>query len=441
MKFLIQVVCCLAIVLFNNQSINAFPLNGSDQIYLIQLAASSEPDLKQFKNIKRYGYIYTSTTNTGIQKVLLGSFTTKSAAKSVLSKVKARGHKDAFLTTQPIDPNGKIYSVQMISYAYATSIDWEKFNRMGDVRIDPSAGKIKLMRGTFYDQESARSYAKSVESEGYKGAFIREINEGVLLWPDHNFYVTTGTLATSTSATHTSTSTSPTSTSTNSTVSTTGALTYADPYKSPIYTSLSSFEKEKVIYLDGVLSIKQYGKIVPLKDYVPGTLTGSTITTPGNAVITPAPTNVVPTSAPTSATTTVVTGEPSVTQIEPVTAPVIVGEEQVIMQSTPNVAVATQGTLSTSPVAINNDMTAKGVNRAAATYKIQLTAVSMYDPLKFSSVDYLGTVDTEDTASGVKRIMLGTFVTKEDASQALNQIKEKGFGNAYIVEYDNGTRK
>lgn len=436
-----QVVCCLAFIVFNNQSILASPPNGSDQIYLIQLAASSDPDMTKFKNVKRYGYLYTSTTNSGIQKILLGSYTTKSAAKSVLSKVKARGYKDAFLTTQPLDPNGKVYSVQFISYAYSTTIDWEKFSMMGDVRVDPSAGKIKLMRGTFYDQESARSYAKTIEAEGYKGAFIRQLNEGVLLWPDHNFFVTKGSLAStgSTIGTTTSTSTHVTTTSTTTTNLTPDG--FEDPYKSTIYTSLSRYEKDQVVYLDNVLSIKQDGKIIPLKNYVPGSLSNTTITTPPPAIApaapisTPSTTNVV---APAVETAPAVHTTPTTTQIAPVTAPSI-GEEHVVIKSTPSVELATQGE-PTETVAMT-DMTAKGVDMAAATYKIQLTAVSMFDPLKFENVDHLGTVDMEDTNAGVKRVMLGTFVTKEDAAQALNQIKEKGFNNAYIVEYANGTRK
>jgi len=454
MKFLLQVVCCLSIVLFNNQSSIASPLNGSDKVYFIQLAASSEPDLKQFKNVKRYGYLHTSTTNSGVQKVLLGSYTSKSLAKSTLSKVKARGHKDAFVISQPLDQNGKVYSVQFISYAYSTAIDWEKFNLMGDVRIDPSSGKIKLMRGTFYDQESARSYARTIESEGYKGAFIREINEGVLLWPNNNFFVTTGTLASSTSTTSHSTTSHSTTTATTAT-SNDG---FADPYKSTIYTSLSTYEKEQVVYLDGVLSIKQNGGFIPLKSYVPGSLTGSTITTPGNVITTPAaPATTAPTTAapaPVTSPTTIAAppvttpatptyttpAAPTMTQIDPVSTPTIGAEEQIIIQSTPNVAIATQGT-SEENLAMNTGITAKGGEMAAATYKIQLTAVSMYDPLKFSNVDHLGTVGMEDTDSGVKRVMLGTFVTKEDAAQALNQIKGKGFNNAYIVEYSNGVRK
>jgi|GEM_PF-982869 len=431
MKFLLQVVCCLAILMFNNQSTSASPLNGGDQIYLIQLAASSDPDLKQFKNVKRYGYLYTSSTNTGVQKVLLGSYTSKSAAKSILNKVKAKGHKDAYITSQPLDPNGKVYSVQIISYAYATAIDWDKFRQMGDVRIDPSSGKIKLMRGTFYDQESARSYAKSIESEGYSGAFIRQLNEGVLLWTDNNFFVSEGNMATTTTRSSISTS----AISTTSAPITTNTSGYEDPYKSPIYTSLSTFEKEKVVYLDNVLSIKQYGKIIPLKDYVPGTLSSSTTTAPGNAVITNT------TTAPIITTTQVITTpQPVTAPIAPVTAPSMV----VADQTAPSVPVTTHSPavgseLTMSP--IGTGMTSKGGMAVAATYKIQLTAVSMYDPLKFSNVDYLGTVDKEDTDSGVKRVMLGTFVTKEDAAQALNQIKEKGFNNAYIVEYNNGIRK
>lgn len=73
-------------------------------------------------------------------------------------------------------------------------------------------------------------------------------------------------------------------------------------------------------------------------------------------------------------------------------------------------------------------------------YKIQIGNYRDPDVAQFSSLSELGAVEAEDTPTGTKRIMLGTFSDKAAAEDALYKAKQRGFGEAYLVTFQNGLR-
>jgi len=53
----------------------------------------------------------------------------------------------------------------------------------------------------------------------------------------------------------------------------------------------------------------------------------------------------------------------------------------------------------------------------------------------------MGTLDTEYiTARNLTRVLLSPFFSEQEAIQALRQVKERGFPNAFIVRYEDGQR-
>ncbi len=80
------------------------------------------------------------------------------------------------------------------------------------------------------------------------------------------------------------------------------------------------------------------------------------------------------------------------------------------------------------------------VGTAGTEYKIQLGAYRSPDMNTFSQLNDLGYVDTETTSTGVKRVILGSFTDKSNVEQALLQLKQRGYGDAFVVKYKNGLR-
>ncbi len=73
-------------------------------------------------------------------------------------------------------------------------------------------------------------------------------------------------------------------------------------------------------------------------------------------------------------------------------------------------------------------------------YKIQLDAAYSPDLGKYSTLQDVGLVSTESAGNGVQRVILSGFSTKLEADNALRDLQSRGFGDAYIVIYQDGIR-
>lgn len=125
------------------------------------------------------------------------------------------------------------------------------------------------------------------------------------------------------------------------------------------------------------------------------------------------------------------------------------------MPSTPSSSAKTQ--TAAPSVDTSNQFTPKGGNaptyydKAAAEstntgtgvgmeYKIHIGSFRSPDLSKFNVLTDVGTIETEPTESGSQRVILGTFKDKESADAMLSKVKKEGFGEAYVITYQDGLR-
>ncbi len=76
-------------------------------------------------------------------------------------------------------------------------------------------------------------------------------------------------------------------------------------------------------------------------------------------------------------------------------------------------------------------------------YKVQAGAFKRYsaDRSDLKPLGDLGRVDTEKIVSNkLTRVMVGDFFTKEEALRAMQAMQERGFAEAFVVQYENGVR-
>ena len=92
----------------------------------------------------------------------------------------------------------------------------------------------------------------------------------------------------------------------------------------------------------------------------------------------------------------------------------------------------------------NLEYTSSAPRISGLYYKVQLVALEKYKPSSraFDKVKSLaGSLDTEFvTDQRLTRVMLANFFTAEEAFSALAQVQRKGFPDAFVVRYENGTR-
>ncbi|MFK7907144.1 MAG: OmpA family protein [Chitinophagales bacterium] len=109
--------------------------------------------------------------------------------------------------------------------------------------------------------------------------------------------------------------------------------------------------------------------------------------------------------------------------------------------STPSSTTTTNTTTTTTDSApSSSSSTSSGVGAAGTEYKIQLGAYRSPDMDIFNKLNDLGFVDTETTSTGVKRVILGSFTDKTNVEHALLQLKQRGYGDAFVVKYKDGLR-
>jgi len=366
---------------------NDMQQTGNELRYAIQLGASTQPNLAKYKSLKRYGHLYSVDANNGMQRIMLGKFTSRTKADKALKSVKAKGFKDAFVSGGKVSGN-KVYTVQYASYLSTDKINWNKLQEIGTAQIDAADGKIKVLSGTFSEKATADEHARGLRGMGYKDAFVRQVNEGTLLNVGTNY--SSGEVIISTSV---------------SSGSDKGTLME----NLPIYSKLSTYERDNIVLLDGRYHIKlASNNFVLLSDYTPGTI-GGVVTTSQPTVVARSYDPVVTIQQPTTTTSTVYTSP---------TTKVYTGTGGGTVISS---------TVSSAPV-------------GSTDYRIQLAAVRNYDSTQYGSVQPYGNVTLEPTGNGLNRVMLGNFSTVDEARAVLNSAKSTGFPGAYILRYDSGVR-
>ena len=70
-------------------------------------------------------------------------------------------------------------------------------------------------------------------------------------------------------------------------------------------------------------------------------------------------------------------------------------------------------------------------------YRIQVGAFKKFNVHKFKGLAAYGNVQTEDAPKGVKRVLVGVFADPYQAATVLTQVRNNGYPDAFMVEYNN----
>ena len=83
----------------------------------------------------------------------------------------------------------------------------------------------------------------------------------------------------------------------------------------------------------------------------------------------------------------------------------------------------------------NNKLAAQSTDRKSqiTVYKIQLGAFRQIEMSKFTALNDLGTLGTEEVNQSVKRLVIGDYPTTKDAEAILKEVKKRGYKNAFVI--------
>jgi tetratricopeptide (TPR) repeat protein len=165
--------------------------------FSIQVAALSKDNVSSFENLASYGNVYSKLEN-GKYKIRVGVFNSKQEAQAALNNIKRAGNPSAFIVTesgvnldsrggqpstgiqpqpptqQPPTPGVSTagYKIQLGAYRNVSSFDSSKIQGLGYVEERMKGDlTLKLLAG-FPTLDAAKRALPSVQSAGFKGAFI-----------------------------------------------------------------------------------------------------------------------------------------------------------------------------------------------------------------------------------------------------------------------------
>jgi len=148
--------------------------------YTIQLGTYRSAAIEDFNAVKSYGYVHANVLVDETKQVHICGFVSKAMAQRVLAKAKAKGFKNAFISTKPLK-NGKMVSViQLGTFTLGQKIPWAKYLNMGRIHTVVDGTKVKITSGVFADEATARERLIAAKSRGFDDAFVKTLNSQYL---------------------------------------------------------------------------------------------------------------------------------------------------------------------------------------------------------------------------------------------------------------------
>ncbi|MCP4441079.1 MAG: SPOR domain-containing protein [Aureispira sp.] len=157
--------------------------------YKIRIAAMSQAfDKAMFSNLKELGVLMYEPADNGYTRVYLGMYMGKTTAKRILSKVKHRGYKTAYLVQdtyifQSVDNEELTHTLQFSAVKRLNVVKVvESLRRSGmheDFYIWYNRGYYRLSLGLLVADniEAAAIFKTAAVSAGYEASLLRQFRE------------------------------------------------------------------------------------------------------------------------------------------------------------------------------------------------------------------------------------------------------------------------
>ena len=181
-------------------------ITEGSNVYFIQLAAlfRNEAKVGQFAPLSEYGSLY-RVKQANATKIKLGYFHDEYQAKEVLRQVKARGHQDAFITYEALNPDrlqlvtvadeknvghdghhynansqGETYKVRLASYEDPIWFDVNKVNDIGVIEQWSKGGWTIFVMSGYKSLEEAEMAKVAATERGFADAAVVVDRNGIL---------------------------------------------------------------------------------------------------------------------------------------------------------------------------------------------------------------------------------------------------------------------
>ncbi len=153
-----------------------------DTVYSVNLGLYTDVDISSFEDIRAIGYPYAEVTGKeNTVRVFVSNYAKRSEAEAALEEIQKKPlFSDASLSEKPLSKGGTVYTVQLASHGCREFINWQNYNRAGNLFFISEGKTVKVVSGKYATKEEAKGKALLVQELGFDGAFIRETNSLLL---------------------------------------------------------------------------------------------------------------------------------------------------------------------------------------------------------------------------------------------------------------------
>jgi len=150
--------------------------------YFIQIASYTDPQMKQFESISKFGYIFSELQDNKLYRVMMGTYSSYNAAKKIQTQLQAKGFKDAFVVQVPIVDEDGVYIVQIATLPQKAPIYWGDWQRLSpQIMVQMSDDQLRISRGPFYSKEDANKAMADIQQKGGRNdVFVRVVSSKFL---------------------------------------------------------------------------------------------------------------------------------------------------------------------------------------------------------------------------------------------------------------------
>lgn len=174
---------------------------NSTNTYKIQVGAFKQPDLTKMENLLDVGKLYVEDAGNGVNRIVLGYFSSKEEAEKLLSTVHDKGYPDAFVATHKQSAANKeetVITLDTFSERAATPpkpqeyvVEVGKYNtlseipklwyidQIGDVYVKSSDQAHTIYLGPYNDKVKASSVQQNLAKEGFTKANLQAVTVNV----------------------------------------------------------------------------------------------------------------------------------------------------------------------------------------------------------------------------------------------------------------------
>ncbi len=148
--------------------------------YAVHVGNFMEARGEDFASLRSIGFVYASPVESGVSRIMLGGYDSKTAADKAVNAVRAKGYPNAYAQQIFLNEGMNVTIIQIGTEKSSTRINWTRYAAAGDLYGIIGPDDIRIVTGPYANADEARKKLDAVRKSGFKDAFIRVSNSMTL---------------------------------------------------------------------------------------------------------------------------------------------------------------------------------------------------------------------------------------------------------------------